>query len=87
MKVVILLAIIATAFAADVCLPSEFTAEQAHIEPEKDDVYVMKRWFSLKSQRERIDVDAIFRDNRPDRERFSWIFDHPAVCIQFVIRS
>jgi len=79
MKAILLLAIVACVLAQGqhrVCLPEEFTTDQATFEPERQDVFVSRVWFSMHIQKTRLDVDYIVTHDHPRHERVSVINDY-----------
>jgi len=61
-----------------ICFPSEFTVDQAIFEPQQQDIYGVRIFFSVAEQKERLDFDVIVEHDQPLAERVSFLFDYPA---------
>jgi len=84
MKSIIVLSLLCITYAiaqapiySHICFPQEFTVDQAIFEPQQQDIYGVRIWFSVAEQMERLDFNVIIEDDKPLGERVSFIFDYP----------
>jgi hypothetical protein len=63
--------------AVHVCFPEEFTTHQSTWIPEREDRFGSKVFFSRRANKQRVDIDGVFTDGKPQKERFSYLFDYP----------
>ncbi len=71
-----------------VCLPPEFTTDEVVVDPKNDDIFGSRVYFSHKLQKERIDVNSVYHNEKPDAEKFQFLLDYPKrkpnECFEFL---
>jgi len=77
-SVIALLCLLALAFGQHqhVCLPHEFTTDQASYDPARHDVFISRMFFSVPQQHTRLDIDFAETHDHPLHERFTLLHDY-----------